>query len=649
MKFGSGDQIAGDRWGLWLALLLGFMHGLIYVFIIPPWQHYDEPNHFEYSWLIARRGALPTPEDVHLDMRRSVAVSMVENGFFRGLGFLPEINSDAKPAWIGPISQLTNPPLYYLIASLPIRLSLDQEISTQLYAARLVSFLFYLACIWAAWGVMQEVAPHNHILRVLVPVTLALLPGFTDSMTAVNNDAIAIALVSICLWCCVRMVLRGITVYPLVCAAGTAALSLVAKETGFIALPLFLAAIILALFRGKFQWIAWSIIGVVILAIGAVVFSWGDAAGWYRSSSQTGDSRSSGFPAVLGDYVFVVDAGAQTTPPWVAPFFQSVTASPPTAGDMKVYTLGGWLWADQSATISTPSLGDGHRVHKEDVQIGVEPTFHAISVTVNPQKGMRLWVGLDPNPSIPNTRVYYDGLVLVEGDRPVKIPPVFSDSRGESGSWAGEPFRNLLRNASAERAGIRIAPWIDDLGATILPDQSRPSLLVSYALDWHGAGWNYRLSLERLLHTFWATFGWGHVYLLGHKPYRWLAIVSFLGIIGSAIWFTRRLIWARGKIQWDIIALFGLLLVGSWGSTLTRAAVFLGHPRLYIPVARYAYPAIIPTITVLCLGWMEILKPLGKRLKFSRFSPIVLIGIWIIVWVGLDIYSLISIQSYYGR
>jgi len=238
---------------------------------------------------------------------------------------------------------------------------------------------------------------------------------------------------------------------------------------------------------------------------------------------------------------------------------------------------------------------------------------------------------------------------LVEGHRSVTIPPVFSDSRGESGTWAGEPFRNLLRNASAERAGIRVAPWVDDLGARILPDQSRPSLLVSYALDWHGAGWNYRLSLERLLRTFWATFGWGHVYLLGHKPYRWLAIVSILGIIGAVIWFTRRLIWSREKIQWDIIALFGLLLIGSWGSTLTRAAVFLGTLRLYLPVARYAYPAIIPTVTLLWLGWLELFKPFGKRINPIRHSPSMLVALWIAVWIGLDIYSLISIQAFYGK
>jgi len=68
------------------------MNGLFYVFIIPPWQHYDEPNHFEYVWLIADRGRLPMPGDYDQEMRRTVAISMIEHNFFRGMGFTPDLN-----------------------------------------------------------------------------------------------------------------------------------------------------------------------------------------------------------------------------------------------------------------------------------------------------------------------------------------------------------------------------------------------------------------------------------------------------------------------------------------------------------------------------------------------------------------------------
>ena len=63
-------------------LLLAFVNGLLYIVIVPPWQHYDEPNHFEYVWLLAERGGFPKPGDYDSGMRRDVAQSMVEHGFF---------------------------------------------------------------------------------------------------------------------------------------------------------------------------------------------------------------------------------------------------------------------------------------------------------------------------------------------------------------------------------------------------------------------------------------------------------------------------------------------------------------------------------------------------------------------------------------
>jgi hypothetical protein len=32
-----------------LILLLALIHGLLYVFIVPVWEHYDEPGNFEVA------------------------------------------------------------------------------------------------------------------------------------------------------------------------------------------------------------------------------------------------------------------------------------------------------------------------------------------------------------------------------------------------------------------------------------------------------------------------------------------------------------------------------------------------------------------------------------------------------------------------
>ena len=131
-------------------LVFALLHGLLYIFIVPPWQHYDEPNHFEYVWLVAFRPGLPQPGEYDQAMRRDVAISMIEQGFFNDLEYKPDLDPPVDtPTWIGQYQQLTEPPLYYILASVPISLFKFDDINTQLYATRFVSLLFLLIIIIA--------------------------------------------------------------------------------------------------------------------------------------------------------------------------------------------------------------------------------------------------------------------------------------------------------------------------------------------------------------------------------------------------------------------------------------------------------------------------------------------------------------------
>jgi hypothetical protein len=42
------------------------------------------------------------------------------------------------------------------------------------------------------------------------------------------------------------------------------------------------------------------------------------------------------------------------------------------------------------------------------------------------------------------------------------------------------------------------------------------------------------------------------------------------------------------------------------GLTLLRGMTYLAYEHIYGTVARHAYPVIIPTMVVLCFGWLEI-------------------------------------------
>lgn len=625
-----------------LALILGLLHGLIYVFLIPPWQHYDEPNHFEYAWLVANRSEWPESGAFDPEMNRMVVESMITHGFYDGMGGVPDLNVD--PVRIGGYAQLDEPPAYYFLVSLPLRFLSGGDITYQLYLGRLVSLTLYLISILAAWGVVGEITVESSPLRWMVPVTLALLPGYTDLMTAVNNDVGAIAFFSVFLWGGVRFLKRGFSWIDFLWTAGMAVICYYTKSTVVIAFPLLLIVLLFGLFHGSWRWLAWG----ALLAGGLVgliaIVTWGDAAYWYRSTSQASNTRVASEKAVIGDFAFQLDTNAEVTPRWIGvSLFQPLPLNVGLELRGKSVTLGAWMWSSQPIDVRTPILNDGTQSISQVVALDEEPDFYTFLATTS-ESTQRVWVSLSPlnTASEDNVSIYYDGLVLVEGERTIQEAPQFTSEDGRRGLWGGEPFENLLRNASAERGSLRFRYWADNLGAKFTGDNTRPSLILTSIFDWKGAAWFYLQSSIRLLRTFWAQFGWAHVWLIGHKPYRILAFFTLLGIVGAVIGFYRR----RDRLPGSILLLLGLVLIGVWGSTLTRGPLYLAVRRLYMPVARYAYPAVIPTVLVLNIGWLEMLRQIGNWLRLKvKFQN----AVYLLLFISLDVVAILSIIRFYGK
>ena len=105
---------------LQVILLIGLLQGIVFTFIVPPWWHSDEPTHFEYAWLLANRPELARTTEVDEPMRRGLARSMFQNGYYDYYRLPPDFKSN-EPIYIG-ASQANDPPLYYWLVSLPLRL-----------------------------------------------------------------------------------------------------------------------------------------------------------------------------------------------------------------------------------------------------------------------------------------------------------------------------------------------------------------------------------------------------------------------------------------------------------------------------------------------------------------------------------------------
>jgi hypothetical protein len=237
--------------------------------------------------------------------------------------------------------------------------------------------------------------------------------------------------------------------------------------------------------------------------------------------------------------------------------------------------------------------------------------------------------------------IYYDGVTLALGNYPLDLVPEFRDPEGREGLWGGKFFANFLDNPSAEFGGINLRPNINVIIQKYFPINL--SWVLNSVVDLKKSAWYYESTVLNFLRTFWAKFGWGHVPLLGSKPYRILAGVTLLGLIGAGGFLWRR----KADLPWEVIFLFGLALLFIWGASFYRGiySLITYNNRIFIPSARYASPVVIPTMLILNIGWLEIMRFFQKWARIPKNYMIVL---YILFFFGLDVLSIMSIFYYYN-
>ena len=638
---------------LLITLAVASLFGAAWIGLIAAWEHHDEPNHFQYVRMLLDQKKSPASGEQDFHLNRQILKSMIWNGFFARMGNEPPLPSPKSPVYLPGFSQFEEPPAYYWLASIGAYLLRNENITRQMFGVRIISFILYLATILAAWGIAIELFPSGHPLRWMVPVSLALLPGFVDIMTAVNNDAGAVAVVSFFLWVCVRLIRYGFRWVDFMLSLFLAGLAWQTKSSAAIVVPLLPVALLFSILRGRWIWLAWT--SIFILAGGILILSFqkDDAAFYYRSTAMNEPTRVKREEAVLGEWVLQVDESSSVTPTWMAPLFQPVPLETVSPYLGKPVTLGIWMWANQPVTALTPKVTTQKHEYVQTVQLTEEPIFYTVEAILEADN-QRLWVSFDPLPfGSEDAVVYYDGLVLADGLRPLDEPPVYDDNFGSTGTWGNEPFTNMLRNGSAEVSSMRLRKIIDDLGAKVFPDHIRPSLIITSILDRDGAGWYYQAVANRLLLTFWGYFGWTHIPLEYPWLYSVLNFLAFLGVIGSLVAMVRN--WRR--IQWSIVFLFGLSVILMGGAVLARGVIYLSFQNMFIPVARYLMPVVIPIMILLTRGWLEVgnlcaegfRRITGRKTQEKSSASIswVSYSVYLSVWLLLDLAAIYSVVTYY--
>ncbi|MGQ9483261.1 MAG: glycosyltransferase family 39 protein, partial [Chloroflexus sp.] len=167
----------------WLAPL-AFIHTLIYVFLVPPWQHYDEPGHFLYAAYIVR-GGINAPDDVAI--AREVADSMYRHDFWPP-GVRPDFLSPRPPGI--PTDQRHHPPLYYSIIAVLISPFRYMPVEYQLYLGRVFSAFLMMLTVIAVWRIGLTITPDEPQMALVLAALVAGTPAFVDLMSALNSDVL---------------------------------------------------------------------------------------------------------------------------------------------------------------------------------------------------------------------------------------------------------------------------------------------------------------------------------------------------------------------------------------------------------------------------------------------------------------------------
>ena len=261
-----------ERVRLLLFISLACCHGLLYLLVLPPWQHYDEPTHYEFSRLIAVLGRMPTLKEVDLPSRRAIGESMIRFHFYNPGEAIPDFTGP-QPARLG-YSQQVHPPFYYTLNAWAINLAPAASVETQLYIARLVSVLLYTLTILTAWRIVTVSLPERPFFRSMLLLLLIFMPAFADIMSAMNNDVLVNFGMAVLLLGCAYLVRDGLRPLPLLLALLALGVAFFAKRTSIVGIVPLAMALFWSLFRRPIPIRFWlSLLIIAGVAFGLLAFA----------------------------------------------------------------------------------------------------------------------------------------------------------------------------------------------------------------------------------------------------------------------------------------------------------------------------------------------------------------------------------------
>jgi len=538
---------------LLLIIALAIAQAVLRVVVVPPWQNNDEPGHMEHILYIVENRRLPDDEDIDYELRqrisdtyRQVNCSNDQPGRIRGC-----LN----------YHQFEEPPLYYVLQAGVQLLFNPTAIENQLRLARLVSVALFCVLVSACWHTVRMMFPDKPLAATIAGALVATLPSLVNTMSSVNNDAMAATAGSLLVLSSTILIARGFSLNRILGFVVTSLLVVASKPTAALLLPVALFGLWLAM-SFRYRWTYLAPLVLLVVATFLALDAQGSAA-WIKMQNSTLD-RAPVSNAHTGQYVFTLN-----TEEAIGQYLSTSNVELLRGQEIKIAA-----WTRAGAGVI--HVNDGLENRSFSYEASDKWTLFQETLTISPEAEF-VEVKLEGA----------DTIAAVIDD--VEVVAINSN------------LENLLRNGSAESAWLMLRPQINALTSLEL------NLRLQSLYSWWYTRSQYFESINSIFLSFWGSFGWGGS--MFQMPYTGLlAIISAVGIIGILIGGMRsyqEILTTNRRVR----LLFFLLLyiLAALLFTFVRTDPPMPIHSGFVTSARYFVPAVTPTIILLILGWYYIL------------------------------------------
>jgi len=209
----------------WICALVATLNAACWSIIAPPFQAVDEPAHFAYVQQLAENHRLPTSnsfkfaeeeETVLRDLRHKQVEWHPETPTFSSAAEQRRLTSDLAehPSRRGDGAAggaSNDPPLFYLLETMPYVLASSGTLLDQLEAMRLLSALMAGLTALFVFLFVRETLPSFRWAWTVGGLSVALAPSLGFMSGVVNPDAMLFAVSAAIFYCLARGFRRGLT------------------------------------------------------------------------------------------------------------------------------------------------------------------------------------------------------------------------------------------------------------------------------------------------------------------------------------------------------------------------------------------------------------------------------------------------------